>query len=102
MHRGLDKFKHMMEDAYDTAPQPRSGISSWFSSSRPSATSEFTRYAGGKMGQKLAETFTGKSSGYGRSHGPSFLGYEGNDEGFFSNILHFFEYNILGGELGMI
>jgi translocator protein len=91
VHKGIDKMKHLMEDGYDSVmPQQtsQSWIASWFS--RPSSHHPIASRFGAKIGEKVADTFSGGQH-YGR-HEPGvfqkMMGYE--EEG----LLQRFLYNV--------
>lgn len=108
MHRGLDYVKHRMEDAYDTTPQASGNwFTNLFKKQEPSYAQQFGSYGARKLGQKVAETFTGRDYGhqrsglFGRSHGSGMFGYGHEEEpSFFSQPLEYIEHNIFNSTIG--
>jgi tryptophan-rich sensory protein len=111
MHRGLDYVKHRMEDAYDTTPQTSGNwFTNLFSRQQPSYAQQMGTYGARKIGQKVAETFTGRDYGHqqrglfgGRQYGQSggMFGYGHEEEpSFFSAPLEYLEHNVFNSTIG--
>jgi len=101
MHRGLDRAKHFVEDAYDQATgQPQqSWLSSLFSGSKPVSRGLGSRVK--EYGQKIGDAFSGRRHNnggfFGGGHDSRFLHFE--EPSAFQNFLYWFEDQFLTSPL---
>lgn len=107
IHQGIDYMKHRAEDVYDTTAQSKPSFWSNLFGRRSTSYSEpisrMASYSGGKMGQRIAETLTGKGRGYGHErHGGGLFSGRGHESGYHEDeggIFRYLENNVLTSPL---